>query len=288
VAGELSAEDEVRFEARLAEEPALARMLEQYEQTELLGTIAARARPGAATGVARRAAWPTLLLLAAAAGLIAGAMWWLGADGPECTMRVVATGGTDPAAYAAAIGLPEDVVVEGAVPRGAPATARVLPVAEFLREVAAAEVRGDAARFAAPQGQVGDRFATARFTVTAECSAVAVLARADRLQRAYPIPAGTFVFAPAANRFGPGTMHVLPRPVLVANAIGGLNLHPGFDLGPVATGPCTLVLAIRAAPVPEELLAALDERLAAGDLATVRAWLAEQGFVLREAVVRVD
>lgn len=292
VAGELSATDEVRFEARLAAEPTLARRLEQHERTELLGTLAARARPVAApSGSSAARIWSGpragLMLLLAAACLVAGALWWghADADAFACDVRAVATvEPRDAMAYAASIGL-TNVVVEGSESRGAGTTARVLPAPAFLEQLTAAEAQRDPSRFAAPQEPIDGGFVTLRFSAAVECSAVVILQRDGRLQRVYPGTDGAFVFGMAQNRFGPGSVHVLPRPVLVANAIGGLNQHPGFDLGPADAGSRTLVLALRAEAVDGDLLTALDARLAGGDLPALRVWLTQQGFVVRQTVV---
>jgi hypothetical protein len=82
--------------------------------------------------------------------------------------------------------------------------------------------------------------------------------------RVYPAP--TPVFGEMENRFEPGAIHTLPRPVVLPNAIGGVSFHPGFDVpSDLASRVVWFLAAVREPTIDAGALAEIDALLGAVD-----------------------
>lgn len=289
VAGELDEAARVRCEERLANDAEFAQRLLAFEAMDLVAAmahggggaslVAAESQPAAnvssrmaaprsrastlrSTPFAQRRLWLSLCAFAAAAVLV---LWlWPQAPAPiACQVRAVASfAEADLASYAERIGLPPELRYVGE-PRGNPSSPRRVAAADFLAAAAVRELqRGDEA-LQGPHQPVADGLFTLRVQVDRACSALVLQLDLDgRWWRRFPSPPSSPVFAEVAPRLAPG-VHTLPRPVAVANATGGVSLHPGFDVPsdqPVAR--TWLLVALREEPFDADLLAALDGVLA--------------------------
>lgn len=265
VAGELDEAARLRCEERLANDAAFAQRLLAFEAMDLVAAsvqAAASPAPVLSSPLAKPRAWWVLAVVAAAALL---AMWlWPHAPEPiACQVRAVASlADADLASYAERIGLPPELRYVGE-PRGNPSSPRRVAAADFLAAAAVREVqRGDEA-FLQPQQPVADGLFTLRVQVDRACSALVLQLDVDgRWWRRFPSPSSAPLFAEVEPRLAPG-VHTLPRPVAVANATGGVSLHPGFDVPsdqPVAR--TWLLVALREEPFDAALLAELDGVLA--------------------------
>jgi hypothetical protein len=299
-----------RLEQRLAVEPALAEQLVGLETLDLVGATLAATRPVTVgqAGRAHRAHRPRvlLLMLAVAAALLVAWLW--PARKVACEVRAVATAGGDVVGYATALDLPAQFrrPLEGQ--RGVGTTEPPVAVADFLAAAAAREQeRSDDALAAAP-GRVASAFFTLRFRVDRDCSGLVLqLDAAGGLHRRYPARPEVRPFGEVDNRFAAGRIHVLPRPVAVANTLGSVSLYPGFDVpSDVPLRRTWLLLAVRSEPIGPALLDDVDglvaralpalekltalsptEQEAAVDrrLQPVLGWLHEQGFTTQRITV---
>lgn len=293
VAGELDEAARVRCEERLASDAEFAQRLLAFEAMDLVGAmahggdgasvVAADSPPAAATSsraaspastrrsppsspFAPHRLWLSLCAFAAAAVLV---VWlWPHAPAPiACQVRAVASfAGADLATYAERLGLPPELRYVGES-RGNPSSPRRVAAADFLAAAGARELlRGDEA-LQGPQEPLADGLFTLRVQVDRACSALVLQLDLDgRWWRRFPSPPSAPLFAEVEPRLLPG-VHTLPRPVAVANATGGVSLHPGFDVPsdqPVAR--TWLLVVVREEPFDAALLAELDGVLA-GDRA---------------------
>ena len=261
VTGELDEVERLRFEQRLAAEPALARSLLAFEVMDLAGD-SVRARSSAAASPPRARVRTHAWLLAAAAVILAAIVWWPSNGAIPCHLRAVASRGAgDFASYAEQIGLPSDVRYVGELRGGNPPAGGVSAM-QFLTAVAAREAERAEQAFAAPQQALGDAFFTLRVQVDRECYALVLLLDAGgRWFRRFPARADAPVFGEISNPLSPGT-HTLPRPVVMPNAIGTLSLYPGIDVpSDVASNRAWVVLALGEGAIQTEALAELDRLL---------------------------
>ena len=294
VAGELDEAARVRCEERLADDAEFAQRLLAFEAMDLVGASlqaaaatefggqesprgpaaprAAVARPRALADTdapspfAEHRVWLALAAVAAAALLVL----WLGphvAEPIACQVRAVASfADADLAAYAERLGLPPELRYVGET-RGNPSSPRRVAAADFLAAAAAREQQRTDEALLQPQQPVADGLFTLRLQVDRACSALVLQLDLDgRWWRRFPSPPSAPVFAEIDPRLAPG-IHTLPRAVAVANATGGVSLHPGFDVPsdqPVAR--TWLLVALREEAFDAALLAELDAVLA-GDRA---------------------
>lgn len=271
--GELDEAERIRLELRLASEPGLARRYEHMLELDLAAE-AWRHRHGATAAprstLRRVAGWGLgLASVAAAAGLI----WWLnGAAEPAkrgFAVRAVAVASVDdPAGYAEALGLPDEIVPTDTL-RSGDAERERASVETFFDAVRAAEQAQDEAAFAAEPTAARGHFVTVNFTCDEPSSVVVVsLDNGGQFRRRYPSPESEFIFGEVDNRFAPGPVHVLPRPVAIEGfAEGQVSVFPGFDVTGNPDRPMMwLTLAIRGKPVDEVTLSALDAFLNDQDL----------------------
>lgn len=292
VAGELDQAARVRCEERLANDAEFAQRLLAFEAMDLVGAmahggdgdsvVAADAPPAAnassraasprspastrrsppSSPFARHRLWLSLCAFAAAAVLV---LWlWPPAPAPlVCQVRAVASfAGADLATYAERLGLPPELRYVGES-RGNPSSPRRVAAADFLAAAGERErARGDEA-LQQPQEPLADGLFTLRVQVDRACSALVLQLDLDgRWWRRFPSPPSAPLFAEVEPRLLPG-VHTLPRPVAVANATGGVSLHPGFDVPsdqPVAR--TWLLVVLREEPFDPALLLELDGVLA--------------------------
>lgn len=269
VAGELDEAARVRCEERLAHDAEFAQRLLAFEAMDL---VAASLRASAATpaNASRRSPPPLAMHRAwwalAAVAAVALLALWLWPHPPEpivCQVRAVASfADADVAAYAERIGLPPELRYVGEV-RGNPSSPRRVAAADFLAAAAVRELQRGGEAFQEPQQPIVDGLFTLRVQVDRACSALVLQLDLDgRWWRRFPSPPSSPVFAEVAPRLVPG-VHTLPRPVVVANATGGVSLHPGFDVPSDQPFARTwLLVALREEPFDAALLAELDGVLA--------------------------
>ena len=306
VLDELDEAARLRLEQRLAVEPALAEQLVGLEKLDLVGATLAAARPvGQARGRAHRSRLLLLVLAVAAALLVA---WLWPASRVGCEARAVATlAAGDVVDYATALDLPAQFRRPLDGQRGAGATGPTMAVADFLLAAAAREQQRSDDALASTPGRVASAFFTLRFRVDRDCSALALqLDAAGGLHRRYPARPDVRPFGEVDNRFAAGRIHVLPRPIAVANTLGSVSLHAGFDVpSDVPLRRTWLLLAVRSEPIGQALLDDVDglvarampaieptalspaEQEAAVDrrLQPVLGWLHERGFTTQRIAV---
>ena len=263
VTGEADEALRMALEQRFPVEPELALRLEQLSSLELLAA-AARSAPAAAAPVGRQWSRGLFALAAAAAIAVVGWMWWLRAEPPACEVRLVATAVADDVeAYALALGWSDPLGRSPLRRRGADPAAGVLTAGEFLAGIAPLEAARSEAAFAAPTVPVRGDFVTLRVRPQQECSLVVLrLDGGGGWERVFPAPEAGF--GEVTNRFAPGRIHVVPRPVLVANAIDGVSLHAGFDVPSDRAGIAWFVVAVGTQPIAATTLAAIDRAVVAG------------------------
>ncbi len=267
LAGELDEAERLRLEQRLAAEPALAEQLLALEAVDLVAaSLRERAAPVAGIDrAARRRLQLGVWSVAAAAAVIAFVLFGRGAGeaAMPCRVRAVAsfaTAGFDD--YAERLGLPPDVRYAGNQ-RG-PDRAPGVPADRFLAVVADREAMRSREALAAPQAPLGEGAFTLRVDVERQCHVLVLqLDVGGRWSRRFPARADAVVFGEATNPLSPG-IHTLPRPVVLANAVGTLSLHPGFDVPSDQALPQTwLLLAALDRPIEPALIDQLDAAAAA-------------------------
>ena len=302
--GEMAEADSFAFEARLSGEPELAAAYEAFASVDsVVESIHHRdssAQPEPANS--STSPWWTPVRLAAAAVLVAVA-WWALAGDRELQLEVFEMAAmatpfeedTDVlVAYGRGLGIvePERLPPSNLGTRsgqgGVPPEPR--SPAEYLGLVGEAEREreNEALVRGATAAPIKARYATLRFRAPVEVSAVVISVDSEsRVRRLYPNPSGD-VFSEAVNRFGPGEVHVLPRPVVVRDpsADDAVHHHLGFAL-PFDADKVRLVLGLRLRQVDAELLAELDAWLARDEarddpqeaLTQVETWLRDHEFV---------
>lgn len=265
--GELDEAARVRCEQRLADEPAFARRLLAFEALDVLAA-SVRARDEVAVhrpGRPRRS-WLLFAMAAAAVLLLAAGLWWQRTTGAElpCQVRAVASlGDVDVATYAERLGLPENLRYVGS-PRGGTTPTPAVTASQFVAAVVAREQERASRAFAAPPAPLAEPFFTLRLDVAEPCHALVLqLDASGRWTVRFPSPARSAPFAETRNPLLPG-VHTLPRPVAVANAIGGVSLHAGFARGELAAaGAERWLVAVRRDALTPELVAELSALAAA-------------------------
>jgi hypothetical protein len=306
VLDELDEAARLRLEQRLAVEPALAEQLVAFEKLDLVGAVAATRPVGQAGAPRLHRSRVLLLMLAVAAALLVAWLW--PASKVACEVRPVATLAVgDVVDYATALDLPAQFRRPLDGQRGAGTTGPTVAVADFLAAAAAREQeRSDDALAKAP-GRVASGFFTLRFRVDRDCSGLVLqLDAAGGLHRRYPARPDVRPYGEVDNRFAAGRIHVLPRPVAVANNLGSVSLHPGFDVpSDVPLRRTWLLFAVRSEPIEPSLLDDVDglvaralpaieptalsptEQEAVVDrrLQPVLGWLHERGFTTQRIAV---
>src|SRR5262249_39979935 len=157
-------------------------------------------------------------------------LWWATARSTlPFTVRVVSTGPADDlGAYARALGIRDPDRLPRDAPRGADTGGVSATVADFLQRVDEREREREQLARHAPVPTVAAEFVTVRFVADFDCSALVLMLAADgRLVRRYPAPPGAAVFGEVADTFAAGTVHTLPRPVVIARDSFAVSMDPG-------------------------------------------------------------
>lgn len=297
--GELDEAARMRCEQRLADEPAFARRLVAFEAIDVLASSLRRRDDAVVRGPVRpRRSWPWLAVAAAAVLLVAARLWWVPATSPElpCEVRAVASlGDVDVATYGERLGLPENLRYVGS-PRGGTSPTPAVTASQFVAAVVAREQERARDAFALPPAPLTESFFTLRLEVAEPCHALVLqLDASGRWNVRFPSTVRVPPFAETTNPLVPG-VHTLPRPVAVANAIGGVSLHAGFARGDAAAaGAERWLVAVRREALTPELVAELTAwatasavpfAVEANDWANSRegalvAWLQARGFTCR-------
>jgi hypothetical protein len=289
--GALSEEERIRFELRLADEPALAAAYEEIADVDGLLRSAERAR-----AIPRRSAWRTWVPFAlAAAALAAFGVWALLGRSPRpsftCEVAVLPSS-LEFDAYDATLGLDPRLHLRGGGTRGADTEG--LGPTEYVEVVQRAERERRQDALARATLSTRAPYYTIPFRASSPCSALVLsITRTGAVAREYPRrdrPEWP------ANWHEPGTVHVLPREVIrLADGAGGVDveLDPGF-LVPIGVRELDVLLALRDTPLADALVQELDGWIeressrratsaaqARSIVDDLHAWLGARGFEVR-------
>lgn len=283
--GELEADEMIRFELRMSEEPALARAFESFAHTDVLERAS---RHGSEeTGKTVRM-WPRVLIAAAAiiVALVTLLIWRSSSDEVEFLVAAFPSG-VSMSRYNEYLGLSPDQHPD--VHRGGDTEVPVTPD-EYFQLVKEAE---QVAFESVLQSQGKELRATSGyfilpFRASAEVSAiVAIVSDAGKAELVFPSQD-----YPAANenRYAPFEIHVLPRKNVTLDSGGAIDWAMGF-LIPVHCHEWRVLFALREEEVEPRLLAGFESFLGSlvtpdpatesqslGTAETIRDWLVLEGF----------